>query len=55
MTPARLVLVVAAVLLFADWQYGSGRLVQSFSDQCVEIAYRLNSAFSHIVRRMASP
>jgi hypothetical protein len=53
MTPARLVLVIAALLLFADYQYGNGRLVQSLSDQAVNVGYRLNSAFSQLLHRVA--
>jgi hypothetical protein len=53
MTFKRLVLVVAAVLLLADYRFGSGRFVQSLSEQAVEIGYGLNNTFSRIVRRFS--
>jgi hypothetical protein len=47
------VLIVAAFLRLADYEYGTGRLVQSLSDQAVDVGYGLNSAFSHLLRRIA--
>jgi hypothetical protein len=52
-TAARLVLVIAALLLFTDYQYGNGRLVQFLSDQAVDAGYKLNSAFSQLLHRVA--
>ena len=52
MTLTRLALILAAGLLFTDYEFGDGRLVQSISAQAVEIGYRLNDTFSQIVRRI---
>jgi hypothetical protein len=53
MTLARLVLILVAGLAFTDYQFGNGRLVQSISEQAVELGYRLDDVFSQIVRRVA--
>jgi hypothetical protein len=53
MTLTRLVLILGAGLLFADYKFGNGRLVQSVSTQTVELGYKLNDTFSQIVRRIA--
>jgi hypothetical protein len=40
-------------LVFVDFKFGDGRLVQSVSTQTIDLGYRLNDSFSRIVRRIA--
>ena len=53
MTFTRLVLILVAGLLFIDHQFENGRLLQSISDQTVELGYRLSNEFSQIARRIS--
>jgi hypothetical protein len=53
MTFTRLVLILGAGLVFVDFTFGDGRLVQSVSNQTIDLGYRLNDSFSRIVRRIA--
>ena len=52
MTLTRLVIVLAVGLLTIDYKFGDGRLIQYCSVQASELAYKLNDAFSGIVRRI---
>jgi hypothetical protein len=52
MTPIRLVLILGAGLLFTDYKFGNGRLVESVSAQTADLGYRLNETVSRIVRRI---
>jgi hypothetical protein len=53
MTLTRLVLILVAGLVFTDYQFGNGRLVQSISEQAAELGYKLDNVFSQIVHRIA--
>jgi hypothetical protein len=53
MTPTRLIVILAVGLLFTDYKFGNGRLVDSISTQVVESGYKLNNMISQIVRRIA--
>jgi hypothetical protein len=53
MTFTRLVLILGAGLLFVDYNFGNGRLMESVSAQTVDLGYRLNDTFSQIVRHVA--
>jgi hypothetical protein len=52
MTLARLVLILAAGLLFTAYKFENGRVIQSVSAQTVELGYRFNDTISQIVRRI---
>jgi hypothetical protein len=52
-TPIRLVLILGAGLLFTDYKYGNGRLVESVSPQTVDLGYKFNNTFSQLLRRIA--
>jgi hypothetical protein len=53
MTFTRLVLILGAGLLFVDYKFGDGRLLQSVSAQTVDLGYALNNTFSQIVHHVA--
>jgi len=43
MTPIRLVLILGAGLLFTDYKFGNGRLVDTLSDQAIHLGNKLNA------------
>jgi hypothetical protein len=53
MTLTRLIVVLAAGILFADYKFGNGRLIDSISVQTIQLGYKLNDTLSQIVRRIA--
>ena len=53
MTLTRLMIIVTAGLLIADYKFGNGRLVDSMSTQAVELGYSLEYTFSKLVRRIS--
>jgi hypothetical protein len=53
MTLTRLVLILGVGLVFVDFAFGEGRLVQSVSTQTIDLGYRLNDSFSRIVHRIS--
>jgi hypothetical protein len=53
MTFTRLVLILTTGLLVADYQFGTGRMLQSISDRTVELGHELNERFSFVARRLS--
>jgi hypothetical protein len=53
MTPIRLVLILGAGLLFADYKVGNGRLIESISAQTADLGYKVNNTVSQMLRRFA--
>jgi hypothetical protein len=53
MTVTRLVIVLVAGFLFADYEIGNGRLVDLISYRVVETGRSLDDALSILVRRIS--
>lgn len=53
MTLPRVLLILVVGVLFADYRYGNGRLIDKVSGQTTQLVYYLNGEFSNLVRRIA--
>jgi hypothetical protein len=53
MTVPRLLLLLVAGVLFADYRYGDGRLINTLSDRATQLIYKLNDELSKLERRVA--
>jgi hypothetical protein len=53
MTLTRMMVLVAAVVLFVDYEFGKSRLIQSISDQTTQLGYTLSNHLSAIARRVS--
>ena len=53
MTLPRILLLLAAGVLFADYRFGDGRLIATLSDQATQLVYKLNDELSKLERQVA--
>jgi hypothetical protein len=53
MTFTRLVLILTTGLLVVDYQFGTGRMLQSVTDRTVELGHELNDRLSIVARRLS--
>ncbi|HEY2229098.1 MAG TPA: hypothetical protein VGI22_15470 [Xanthobacteraceae bacterium] len=53
MTLVRVVLLVAAAVLFSDYKYGKGRLIDGISAEVTQMADAASRKFSAIARRIS--
>ena len=52
MTVPRVLLLLVASVMFADYRYGSGRLIDKASEQTTQLAYWLNDELGHLQRKI---
>ena len=53
MTLVRVVLLVAAAVLFGDYKYGKGHLIDAISAEVTHLGDAVSRKFSAIVRRIS--
>jgi hypothetical protein len=53
MTVPRVLLLLVAGVLFADYRFGDGRLIDTLSAQATQLVYKLNDEVSRLERRVA--
>jgi hypothetical protein len=53
MTFPRLLLLLVAGVLFADYHFGNGRLIDTLSDQATQLVQVLNDELAQLERRLA--
>jgi hypothetical protein len=52
MTLPRVLLLVVAGVLFADYRFGDRRLINALSDQATQLVYKLNDGLSWLERQV---
>ena len=50
MTVPRVVLLLLACIVFADYRFGNGRLIESVSAQTTQLGYKLSDELSKLER-----
>jgi hypothetical protein len=53
MTGVRMVFLLAAILLFADYKYGNARLIESLSAQAAQLGDALSDRVAVMLRRLS--